>query len=84
MCVTVLSIRHIIQVNPKALFVHCYAHSLNLAVQDTTKENPVIRDALDVTNEITKVVKGSPKREAWLEQIKSTAAGKIQRFSYTR
>ena len=43
------------------LFVHCYAHSFNLAVQDTTK-----KFTLDITNEIPKVVKGNPKREAWL------------------
>ena len=43
------------------LFVHCYAHSLNLVVQDTRK-----KFTLYITNEIPKVVKGNPKREAWL------------------
>ncbi|XP_067949749.1 uncharacterized protein [Watersipora subatra] len=61
----------VLKVNPKALYLHCYAHSLNLAVQDTTKQCTIIRDAMDVTNEFTKLVKASPKREAWLEKLKT-------------
>ena len=35
---------------PRALFVHCYGHSLNLAMCDTMKETVVTRDALVSVN----------------------------------
>ena len=38
---------------PWALFVHCYGHSLNLAMCDTMKETVVTRDALDTAAEIS-------------------------------
>ena len=31
----------------RALYTHCYGHSLNLAIQDVVKQNIVLRDALD-------------------------------------
>ncbi|XP_067934425.1 uncharacterized protein [Watersipora subatra] len=76
----------VLKVNPKAVYLHCYAHSLNLAVQDTTKQCTIIRDAMDIT-EITKLVKANPKREAWLEKLKieqgtgSTISPKVQVFT---
>ena len=60
----------ILNQNPKALFVHCYGHALNLAVQDIIKSVKLIRDMLDTTYELTKLIKKSPKREALLEKLK--------------
>ena len=37
--------------------MHCYGHSLNLAVNDVFKNIKVIKDALDVTHEVTKLNK---------------------------
>lgn len=48
--------------------MNCYANSLNLAVQDGIKASIAITDALNITNEITKLFKASVKREAWLER----------------
>ena len=45
---------------PRSIFVHCYGHALNLAVSDAVKANTVLRNALDITHEITKLVKLSP------------------------
>ena len=44
---------------PRALFTHCYGHSLNLAVCDSIMQCKI---AMDVTHEITKLIKFSPKR----------------------
>jgi hypothetical protein len=52
---------------PRALFCHCYGHSLNLAVCDSIK---VIQDAMDLTHEITKLIKFSPKRGAVFDKLK--------------
>lgn len=46
---------------PRALYTHCYGHSLNLAAQDSLKESKVMKDALDLTIEAVKLVKVSPQ-----------------------
>lgn len=53
----------------RALYTHCYAHSINLAVGDTMKACPVLKDTIDNTYELTKLVKKSPKRDAKLHAI---------------
>ena len=44
------------ELNEKCLLMHCYCHSLNLAVGNTIKIIPLLKDMLDM--------KKSPKREA--------------------
>lgn len=39
-------------IEPKALYLHCYSHSLNLAVSDTIKQVQPMSDALDHSLEI--------------------------------
>ena len=38
---------------PRAIYTHCYGHALNLAAADTIKKNKLLRDALDITSEIS-------------------------------
>ena len=45
-----------------ALYVHCYGHVLNLALQDTLEENRVLRNALGVVQSLHNFF-NSPKRE---------------------
>ena len=69
----------VLQLNDKALYVHCFGHSLNLAVQDCIKSIPEVQDLLDKTYELTKLIKYSPKREQILhtikEEVKSSGGG---------
>ena len=60
----------ILTAEPRALYTHCYGHSLNLAMCDTIKKCRLTRDALDVTNEISKLIKFSPKRKVIFDEIK--------------
>ena len=55
---------------PRALFTHCYGHSLNLACSDTIRQCKLMRESLDVTREITQLIKRSPRRDATLQRIK--------------
>ena len=59
---------------PKALYTHCYGHSLNLAVMDSVKGSPLMKRALDCTHEITKLIKFSPRRDVLFEKIKGELA----------
>ena len=77
----------ILHTNPLALFIHCYGHTLNLAVQDTVKSCKLVKDVLDTTYELTKLVKKSPKREALLEKIKQelqATSGGVRTLCQTR
>ena len=59
---------------PKAIYTHCYGHSLSLACGDAIKKCKVMRDSLDTTHEITKLIKKSPRRDALFEKIKAEMA----------
>ena len=48
---------------PKAIYTYCYGHALNIAAGDTTKACTTLKNALDITLEITKLVKLSPRRD---------------------
>ena len=48
--------KRISELEPRALFTHCYGHALNLAACDTIKSMKVMRDALETTHEITKLI----------------------------
>ena len=59
---------------PRALFLHCHGHALNLAAGDAIKQCTVGQDALDTTSEVSKLVKYSPKRDTMLEKLKEKLA----------
>ena len=47
----------ILDLEPRALYTHCYGHALNLATQDTLKGIKIMQDVLDTVYEITKLIK---------------------------
>ena len=56
---------------PRAIFVHCYGHALNLAAADTVKHNKIWRDTLDTTFEKSKLLKYLPRRQGIFQKIKA-------------
>ena len=59
---------------PRALYLHCHGHALNLATGDAIKKYKVTKDALDVVFKVSKLVKFSPKRSAELEKLRNELA----------
>lgn len=55
---------------PRALFVHCFGHCTNLALQDITKQCACIRDALDLAADISRLIMSSAQRYALFQKIK--------------
>ena len=55
---------------PKALFIHCLAHSINLCLQDCTKLCKPVKDALGLVAEIYNLINASPKRLAIIMNLK--------------
>ena len=58
----------------RAILTHCYGHLLQLAVGDMVREVRNLRDALDTTNEISKLMEYSPKRDRMFEKLKAELA----------
>jgi hypothetical protein len=52
----------ILAIQPKALYVHCFAHSLNLSVQESIRSVPIFRDTLQLLHDLAIVTNGSSKR----------------------
>ena len=52
------------QENPRAWWVYCFGHNLNLVVQDSVKKNPnsEMENALVKMQRVINFIKGSPKR----------------------
>ena len=59
------------QDEPKALYVHCLAHSLNLCVQDVSKKCKLLRNTLDFIQNLLQLIKFSPKRLNLFESLKN-------------
>ena len=59
---------------PRAVFTHCYGHSLNLAVGDTIRQSKLMKSSLETVNEISKLIKKSPKRDAMFQRLKQGIA----------
>lgn len=63
----------ILKQQPKAIFVHCAAHCLDLAVHDLTGSCFVIGNSMSFIKEIIDFVRRSPKRLAILQKISNEA-----------
>ena len=53
------------------MYIHCCAHSLNLAIQDATRSCTIIRDALEFVQEVLNFVKASPLRSRIFHELKA-------------
>lgn len=57
------------QCSPLSIYVHCYGHLLNLAIQDTMTNIEPLRNALGIIQSLYNFIEASPKRHAIFENI---------------
>ena len=57
---------------PKALYVHCVAHSLNLCLQECGQKCHAVRDALALTTEVGNLIRASHKRLAQFRHLRDS------------
>ena len=62
---------------PRAHYVHCAAHTLNLCLQECGKQSKPIRDALALVNELSNFIRLSPRRLAQFEHIQSNLSSNL-------
>ena len=66
--------KQLLNEEPRAVYTHYYSHALNLACSDTTEQCGLIKDALDITHELIKLLKKCPRRDACIEILKMEMA----------
>ena len=59
---------------PRALFVHCLAHSVNLYLQECARLSKPVSDALMLVNELYNFIQLSPKRLTLFNKLKTELA----------
>lgn len=69
---------------PRAIYVHCSAHSLNLVVQDAVANVSCYRDSLSMFGSIITFVRDSPKRLRQFEKLQADDANALRPFCPTR
>ena len=52
------------------LYVHCFAHSLNLCVQEVTRKCELLRNCLEFISQLVQLIRFSPKRLNLFESIR--------------
>ena len=62
-----------------ALFIHCYAHLLNLTCVDWIRNVAVVSKSLDTSYKITKLLRFSPQRDLRLRKIHEEEYCKIEK-----
>ena len=69
----------ILDKSPKAFLIHCFAHALNLSVNDMVRQIPFL-DNMSNSLEISNLIKLSPKRNALLDKLHKELAAEYPGF----
>ena len=56
---------------PRALYVHCLAHSLNLCLQDCARYCDCVKNALSLASDLARLIRASPKRLVLFKNLKA-------------
>ena len=72
------------EVESRALFVHCAAHTLNLVVQDAVGSVSSNRDILSMIGTMIAFVRDSPKRLRCFERLQQAKANALRPYCPTR
>lgn len=72
------------EIEPRALYVHCLAHTLNLSLQDLCTKIDVCRDFVSLFTDLVNFVRTSPKRLSWFQQFQKEENPALRQFCKTR
>ena len=56
------------ELESRAVYTYCYGHSINLVVNDALKSSKLLKDALDMTHEVTELMNSpsmAPLEDGW-------------------
>ena len=72
----------IVKESPKAHYVHCLAHSLNLYLQDCARACQIIKESLLLVSKLSTLIRASPKRLALFKRIQQQFPCKHQESNH--
>jgi hypothetical protein len=74
-----------LEIIPHVTFVHCYAHKLNLALQDATNKIKYVSDILLIIQNVSVFVERSAKRHAHFKHLQGDEKKRtLKNFCATR
>ena len=62
------------QESENCLYVHCFAHSLNLCVQEVSRQCDLLRNCMDFIYQLVRLIRFSPKRLNLFENVHKSIA----------
>ena len=74
----------ILEIEPRALYVHCSAHTLNLVVQDALEGLNSTRNFIGIVKEMINFIRHSPKRLAQFKDLQSAESVNLTPYCPTR
>lgn len=72
------------KVEPRAVYVHCNAHTLNLVVQDGMEQVSIAKNFIGSVKEMINFIRDSPKRLAQFKNLQSEDSPALMQFCPTR
>lgn len=69
---------------PRAIFVHCVAHRLNLVVQDALENILFVREFIGIVKDMTNFVRDSPRRLNAFRDLQDSSSPQLSKFCPTR
>ncbi|KYN08183.1 Zinc finger MYM-type protein 1 [Cyphomyrmex costatus] len=72
------------ELEPRALYVHCNAHTLNLVVQDGMERIPTAKNCIGIVKELITFIRDSPKRLAQFKELQAENCPVLTQFCPTR
>ncbi|CAK6966905.1 unnamed protein product [Scomber scombrus] len=74
----------VLEQEPRAQYVHCTAHLMNLIVHDVAQSIPACRNFMSLIRELITFIRNSPKRLAWFKEFQGTEAPQLRPLCPTR
>lgn len=69
---------------PRAQYVHCTEHLVNLVVHDVAQNIPACRNFMTLIRELITLIRNSPKRLAWFQEFQGKEAPSLKPLCPTR
>ncbi|CAL9706094.1 unnamed protein product [Knipowitschia caucasica] len=71
-------------IEPRAQYTHCTAHVLNLVAHDVTENNSSCRNFMSLIRDLVTLIRQSPKRLFWFQQIQTKDSPALRPLCPTR
>ncbi|XP_063747545.1 zinc finger MYM-type protein 1-like [Eleginops maclovinus] len=72
------------ELEPRAQYIHCTAHVMNLVVHDVAQNIPPCRNFMVLIRDMVTLIRNSPKRLTWFQEFQGKDASSLKPLCPTR